>query len=59
MKKISVIIIGAGNRGNQYAKYMHQSPDKYEIVGMADPQEARRKHFNETFDVPMENCYDS
>lgn len=59
MKKISAIILGAGNRGNQYAKYMNQMPDKYTIVGMADPQEARRKHFNETFGVPMENCYDS
>ena len=59
MKKLSVIIIGAGNRGNRYATHMCEMPDKYEIVGMADPQEARRRHFNETFGVPMENCYDS
>ena len=58
MKKISVIIIGAGNRGNQYAKFMRLSPDKYEIVGMADPMEARRRHFQETHGVPAENCYD-
>ena len=59
MKKLSVIIIGAGNRGNRYATHMCEMPDKYKIVGMADPQEARRRHFNETFGVPMENCYDS
>ena len=59
MKKLSVIIIGAGNRGNRYATHMCEMPDKYEIVGMADPQEARRRHFNETFGVPIENCYDS
>jgi predicted dehydrogenase len=59
MKKLSVIILGAGNRGNQYAKFMALAPEQYEIVGMADPQEARRKHFQETYGVPAENCYDS
>ena len=59
MKKIRAIIIGAGSRGNQYAKYMHQMSDKYEIVGMADPFEGRRIHFQETYGVPAENCYSS
>ena len=59
MKKITAIIIGAGNRGNQYARFMSLSPEKYQIVGMADPAEARRKHFHEHFGVPAENCYDS
>ena len=57
MKKISVIIVGAGNRGNRYAELMHQMPDKYEIVGMADPDPARRAHFHKDFGVPEENCY--
>lgn len=59
MRKISVIIIGAGNRGDRYAGLMHQSPEKYEIVGMADPAEARRKHFQEAYGVPAGNCYAS
>ena len=57
MKKISVIVIGAGNRGDRYAEQMHQLPDKYDIVGMADPQEARRVHFQKAYNVPAENCY--
>ena len=57
MRKISVIIVGAGNRGNRYAELMHQMPEMYEIVGMADPAEARRKHFQEEFGVPAENCF--
>ena len=59
MKKISVIIIGAGNRGNRYAEQMNGMPDKYEIVGMADPAQARREHFQKAFGVPEENCYTS
>ena len=59
MKKLKAIILGAGNRGNRYATHMDEMPEKYEIVGMADPAEARRKHFQDTFGVPAENCYDS
>lgn len=57
MKKLSVIVIGAGNRGDRYAELMHALPEKYEIVGMADPQEARRVHFQKAYGVPAENCY--
>ena len=57
MKKISVIVIGAGNRGDRYAGLMHKSSDKYEIVGMADPTVARQNHFRESYGVPAENCY--
>lgn len=57
MKKLSVIIVGAGNRGNRYAEIMHEMPDRYEIVGMADPAQARREHFQKDFGVPAENCF--
>ena len=57
MKKISVIVIGAGNRGDRYAGLMHQTPEKYEIVGMADPAQARQSHFQQAYGVPAENCY--
>lgn len=59
MKRIRVIIIGAGNRGNRYATHMAEMPDKYQIVGMADPAKARRKHFQEVYGVPEEACYES
>ena len=59
MKRIRVIIIGAGNRGNRYATHMAEMPDKYQIVGMADPAKACRKHFQEVYGVPEEACYES
>lgn len=59
MKKLRVIIIGAGNRGSRYALHMHEMPEKYEIVGMADPAEGHRKYFQEQYGVPVENCYES
>ena len=35
MKKISVIIIGAGLRGMGYARIAKNMPDNYEVVGVA------------------------
>lgn len=57
MNPIRVIVIGAGNRGERYAGLMHQMPEHYKLVGMADPAEARRNYFRDHFGVPAENCY--
>jgi predicted dehydrogenase len=57
MKKISVIVVGAGNRGDRYAELMNQMPDQYAIVGMADPAEARQIHFQQAYGVSAEQCY--
>ena len=59
MKRLRVIILGAGNRGVRYAEHMCQMPEKYQIVGMADPDPARRNHFQTAFGVPAEGCCES
>jgi len=59
MKKLKVIIIGAGNRGNRYAKHMTENLDKYEIVAMADPQPSRQENFQVNYGVPADKCYNS
>ncbi len=43
MKPISVIVIGAGNRGLRYAEQMAQHPDMYTMVAVADPAPANRE----------------
>lgn len=55
MKKVSFLILGAGSRGNAYSKWSLENPDKMEIVGIAEPVEARRKAFAERLNVPAEN----
>lgn len=54
MKKVSFIILGCGSRGNAYSKYAYENPDKMEIVGIAEPVEARRTAFKERFNLPDE-----
>lgn len=58
-EKLKVIILGAGNRGNQYAIHFNNNPDQYEIVAMADPLKARQEQFQKSYGVPAEACYDS
>ncbi|MBE7002403.1 MAG: Gfo/Idh/MocA family oxidoreductase [Ruminococcaceae bacterium] len=59
MKQLSVIIIGAGIRGGSYARLMKQMPDKYRIVGVAEPHPTDRAYFRDEYDIPAENCFES
>lgn len=57
MKKYKVIIIGAGSRGAAYAKNMKMMPDKFDVVGVADPIAERCENIQTMFQVSDENCY--
>ncbi len=57
MKKLTAIIIGAGSRGSAYAKHMKELAEKFEIVGISEPIEARRDRIKTWFPIPEENCY--
>ena len=39
MKKVSIIIVGAGSRGTGYAEYALEHPDQAKIIGVAEPRE--------------------
>ena len=41
MKRLKAIILGAGYRGRAYAEYAEEHPDQLEIVGVADPVQAK------------------
>ena len=57
MRKFTAIIIGAGGRGNAYAAIMKKMPDRFDVVGVADPIASRRNDIKEMFDLPDESCY--
>lgn len=59
MKKISVVVLGAGSRGNSYSEYSKACPSELEIVGVADPDEARRKQFAKRYDISGDRCFSS
>lgn len=41
---LTVIVVGAGSRGNKYSKYATLFPDELQIVGVADPDKHAVKH---------------
>ena len=43
MKKVKLLIIGAGNRGHKYSEYSKHYPEKLEVVGVAEPRADYRK----------------
>ena len=51
MKQFSVILIGAGDRGTTYVKHMKSMPEKFKIVAVAEPIEARRNFVKDLFDL--------
>ena len=57
MKKYSVIIIGAGGRGNGYARIIKDLSDKFEVVAVADPIKARRDNVQQLFNLPDSACF--
>lgn len=59
MQPVSVIIIGAGSRGTSYATHMGSLPEKYKIVGVADPDPARRARLQKTHNIPDAGCFAS
>ncbi len=58
MKKIKLILIGAGQRGAEsYAPYALNNAYDLEIVGVADPIEDRRNAVSKLYNIKDENVY--
>jgi predicted dehydrogenase len=55
MAPVSVVIIGAGERGAGYARWVRRHPDRAVVVGVAEPREARRGRFAAVHGIPAQN----
>lgn len=59
MKQLSLILIGGGDRGSSYLKYLDSHPEKFTLVGLAEPVQAKREFLQEKYNVPAEFCFAS
>ncbi|MBQ8432754.1 MAG: Gfo/Idh/MocA family oxidoreductase [Clostridia bacterium] len=50
-KQFSVAILGCGNRGVCYTKYMLKAPDQYKILALCDPQEKQIRKMHDLFGI--------
>ncbi|MEE1240077.1 MAG: Gfo/Idh/MocA family oxidoreductase [Acutalibacteraceae bacterium] len=58
-KQFKVIVIGAGGRGASYTNIMHEVPEMFKVVGVAEPIEDRRNYIKEKHNISDEFCFDS
>ena len=57
MKKIKVVLIGAGGRGTIYTNIMADMPNEFEVVAVAEPNESRRNNIKNRHNIPDERCF--
>ena len=58
MKKIKIVLIGAGDRGTTYVDLGAESCPEMEIVAVADPDPIRRNYVRDKFKLSEEVCFD-
>ena len=59
MKKLKVILIGAGGRGTNYTDTMAKMPEKFQVVAVAEPIEERRENIRKKHNIPENMCFNT
>lgn len=59
MKRLDVILVGAGSRGTIYTDEMLKYPDKFRVVGVAEPIKERREYIKKVHNVDDKYCFDT
>ncbi|XP_059396279.1 4-carboxy-2-hydroxymuconate-6-semialdehyde dehydrogenase-like isoform X3 [Carassius carassius] len=54
---VDVIVVGAGNRGENYSNYAVIFPERMRVVGIADPRDFARKKLQARHKVADENTF--
>ena len=57
-RQISVLIVGAGMRGQIYATYSKDFPNRMNVVGVAEPVFQRRSMMQNVYKIEKENVFD-
>ncbi|MBO5689201.1 MAG: Gfo/Idh/MocA family oxidoreductase [Lentisphaeria bacterium] len=57
MKKVRLILIGAGGRGTIYARHALQISEQVEVVAVADPQEFFRNRLGDMHRIPEDRRF--
>lgn len=57
MKKVTLIVVGAGGRGDAYANFVKASPEEAEIVAVCEPRKEWREKFAKKFGLSKEQCF--
>ncbi|HAD13724.1 MAG TPA: oxidoreductase [Saprospirales bacterium] len=58
-RPITIVTIGAGNRGNVYGNYALSYPDEMDIVGVAEPNPVRIDRYTQKHNIPEANRFNT
>lgn len=50
-KKVTVLVVGAGARGEIYSRYALEHPDRMQVVAVAEPRDSYRQQFVEQHQI--------
>ena len=56
-RKITAVLLGAGDRGKTYSDYSLLHPDELQIIAVIEPNEIRRKVAIERYHIEAENVF--
>ena len=59
MKQLSLILVGGGDRGSSYLKYLQNIPEKFKLVALAEPVKEKREYLRDLYNVPADMCFES
>lgn len=59
MKQLSLILIGGGDRGSSYLKFLQLKPECFKLVAIAEPANEKRDYLSNLYGVPKEMCFKS
>ena len=57
MVQVSMVVVGAGQRGAGYARWARRHPGRASVVGVAEPDAARRARFVAEHGIAAENAF--
>ena len=56
-KPVTVVVVGAGSRGNTYARYAQKFPNLVKVVGVSDINPERKERFAKMYGIPEEHQF--
>src|SRR5262245_7114814 len=56
MAPVSLVVVGAGERGTGYARWARRHPDRASVVAVAEPSEVRRARFAAEHGIPAQHA---
>ena len=56
VKQVTTVVVGCGNRGQNYAAFAQDFPSRLKVVGVAEPVVHRRRRMQTAYSIEEDKC---